>query len=259
MHPMLNIATQAARNAAKIILRNVDRLDRVTVTDKGNKDFVTDVDRLVEEEIIRTIQKSYPDHAILAEESGKLAGSDYCWIIDPIDGTTNFIHGFPQFAISIALKNKNQLEVGLVYDPLRNELFTAAHGRGAHLNDRRIRVSGVKNLKDALVGTGFPVRNLSSVKTYLKMFEEMLEQSSGLRRAGSAALDLAYVAAGRLDAFWESGLGIWDIAAGALLIQEAGGMICDYSGKNQFLENGSVVAATPKIFQSVLEIIQKSA
>src|SRR3990167_711470 len=229
MHPMLTIATQAARNAAKIILRNVDRLDRITVTSKGNKDFVTDVDRLVEEEIIRTIQKSYPDHAILAEESGKLAGSDYCWIIDPIDGTTNFIHGFPQFSISIALKQKNQLEVGLVYDPLRNELFTAAHGRGAHLNDRRIRVSGVKNLKDALVGTGFPVRNLSSVKSYLKMFEEMLEQSSGLRRAGSAALDLAYVAAGRLDAFWESGLGIWDIAAGALLIQEAGGMICDYT------------------------------
>lgn len=259
MHPMLTIATQAARNASKIILRHVDRLDRISVNEKGHRNFVSSVDLLVEEDIIRSIQKSYPDHAILAEESGQLPGNDYCWIIDPIDGTTNFIHGFPQFAISIAIKHKNQVEVGLVYDPLRNELFSAVHGRGAHLNNRRIRVSGVKNLQEALVGTGFPVRNPSSLGSYLKMFEVMLQKSSGLRRAGSAALDLAYVAAGRLDAFWESGLGIWDIAAGALLVQEAGGMLCDYAGKNQFLENGQIVAASPKILQPILEIIQSAS
>ncbi len=256
MHPMLTIATQAARNAAKIILRHVDRLDRITVSSKGQNDFVTDIDRLVEDEIIRTIQKSYPDHEILAEESGRMRGNDYCWIIDPIDGTTNFIHGFPQFSISIALMYKNLLEIGLIYDPLRNELFTAAHGRGAHLNNTRLRVSKVKNLSESLIGTGFTARGNVEVKPYLKVYEALLTQSSGIRRAGSAALDLAYVAAGRLDAFWESGLGIWDIAAGALLVQEAGGMISDFAGKNHHLENGSVVAASPKIFQPILNAIK---
>jgi myo-inositol-1(or 4)-monophosphatase len=256
MHPMLTIATQAARNAAKIILRNVDRLDRVRVSAKGHNDFVTDIDHAVEAEIINTIHKAYPDHAILAEESGHTYGSDYCWVIDPIDGTTNFIHGFPQFAISIAMLYKNHLEIGLVYDPMRNELFTAASGKGAHLNNTRMRVSGIKQLSEALIGTGFPIRDTSGLKAYLNTFEKVLLQSSGVRRAGSAALDLAYVAAGRLDAFWEGGLAKWDIAAGALLIKEAGGMIADYNGKPDFLENGTVVAATPKLFQPMLDIIQ---
>ena len=259
MHPMLNIAIQAARNAAKIIVRYVDRLDSIEVNEKNRNDFVTQVDHLSEQEIIATLQKSYPSHAFLAEESGKITGNeDFIWIIDPLDGTTNFIHGFPQFAISIALQQRGKLEVAVVYDPLRQELFTAARGEGAQLNHRKIRVSACKKLSDALIGTGFPFKKSDYFPLYLRTFEAVFPQTAGVRRAGAAALDLAYVAAGRLDGFWEMALKEWDMAAGILLIQEAGGLVGDFQDKDNYLENGNVIAGNPKIYKYLLEIVQSS-
>jgi myo-inositol-1(or 4)-monophosphatase len=259
MHPTLNIAIKAARRAATVINRASLDLDLLRVETKSPNDFVTEVDRAAEEAIIQVLREAYPSHSILAEESGETgpeADTEYQWIIDPLDGTTNFIHGFPQYAISIALARKGVVEQAVVFDPNRNELFTASKGAGAFLNDRRIRVSKRLKLQDALVGTGFPYRQFSHVDTYLAIFKELTQKTAGLRRPGAAALDLAYVAAGRLDAFWEFGLSPWDMAAGSLLISEAGGLVSDLSGESGYLASGNVVAGTPKVFPQLLQLIQ---
>ena len=256
MHPMLNIAVRAARSAGNIIVRNLDRVDSLTVQTKDRNDFVSEVDRQAEQEIIGILRKAYPDHGVLAEESGHQDGNDYQWIIDPLDGTTNYLHGFPQFAVSIALRHKGRIEQGVVYDPLRQELFTASRGAGANLNDRRIRVTNRRNLDGALLGTGFPFKSQQHLDAYLDMFRALFPRTAGIRRPGSAALDLAYVASGRLDGFWEIGLSIWDMAAGVLLIQEAGGISSDFVGGHNYLENGNLVAGNPKVFAEILKAIR---
>ncbi|MGD8940117.1 MAG: inositol-1-monophosphatase [Gammaproteobacteria bacterium] len=256
MQPMLNIAVRAARNAGNIIARSVDRLGQITITAKAENDFVSEVDRQAEQEIIHVIRKAYPSHSILGEETGAHEGDDFVWIIDPLDGTTNFLHGFPQFAVSIGLKHKGRLEQAVVYDPLRQELFTASRGGGAQMNDRRIRVSKHNDLDGALLGTGFPFKQQQHLDAYLQTFKALFPMTAGIRRAGSAALDLAYVASGRLDGFWEIGLNPWDMAAGVLLIQEAGGLVSDFSGGNDFLETGNIVAANPRVFKAMLQKIR---
>lgn len=256
MHPMLNIAIRAARSAGNVILRAMERVDTLTVTAKSRNDFVSEVDRRAEAETIRVIQRAYPNHAILAEESGAHGDNEYEWIIDPLDGTTNFLHGFPQFAVSIALRHRGTLEQGVVYDPLREELFTATRGVGAQLNGRRLRVSNRRGLEGALLGTGFPFKHHEHIDAYLGMFKTLMMATAGIRRPGSAALDLAYVAAGRLDGFWEIGLSPWDMAAGVLLIQEAGGTVGDLEGGPYYLESGNVVAGNLKIFPALLEAIR---
>ena len=257
MHPTLNIAVRAARRAGSIINRAALEGGPLEVRSKRAHDYVTQVDRAAEEAIIEIVRKAYPDHAFLAGESGTTGGAaDYRWIIDPVDGTTNFIHGFPQYCVSIAVEHRGALAHAVVYDPLKNELFTASKGRGAFLNDRRIRVSKCTRLQDALVGTGFPFKEVSRLDLYMRQLRGFMETSAGVRRAGAAALDLAYVACGRLDAFWELGLSPWDMAAGALLIQEAGGLVGDLAGENQFLESGDICAATPKLFSALLEALR---
>ena len=257
MHPMLNIAVRAARRAGSIINRAALDGGGFEVKTKRINDFVTKVDRAAEEAIIGTVRAAYPDHAFLAEESGSTDGSaEYCWIIDPLDGTTNFIHGFPQYCVSIAVQHRGALAHGVIYDPAKNELFTASKGRGAFLNDRRVRVSKCIRLRDALVGTGFPFKELKRMDLYVKQLRLLMSSSSGVRRAGAAALDLAYVACGRLDAFWELGLSPWDMAAGALLIQEAGGLVGGLGGEQDYLESGDICAATPKVFPSLLEAMR---
>jgi len=247
MHPTINIAIRAARSAGSLLLRYFDRVDSLKVSSKGMNDFVTEVDRASEQVIIETLRKTFPDHAILAEESGQQDGNDFQWVIDPLDGTTNYLHGFPQFSISIALKHRGVLEHALVYDPLHEEMFTASRGEGALMNDRKIRVSDRKEIKGALLGTGFPYRDQSHLDAYLGMFRALIKDSAGIRRPGSAALDLAYVAAGRLDGFWELGLAQWDIAAGALLVKEAGGVVSDINGGEHYLESGNIIAAGLKV------------
>ncbi len=258
MHPTLTIAKRAALSAGKILMRYFERLDRLTVNTKHYNDFVSEADIQAEQEIITIVRKIYPNHSILAEESGHSIGADadYQWIIDPLDGTTNYLHGLPHFAVSIAFQEKGRLETGVVYDPVRQELFTTSRGRGAQLNDRRIRVRQVVSLDAALLGTGFPIRYPQHIPAYLAMFGGIFTQCSELRRAGSAALDLAYVASGRLDGFWELGLNAWDIAAGALLIQEAGGLVGDFGGGYDFLQTGNIVAGNAKIFKALLQNIQ---
>lgn len=261
MHPMLNTAVKAARKAGAIINRASLDVDLVNVRSKGRSDFVTEVDRAAEEAIIDTLHTAYPQHGILAEESGASTpapgGDEYTWIIDPLDGTTNFIHGFPQYAVSIGLQHRGQLAQAVVYDPTRNELFTASKGRGAFLNDRRMRVSRRERLSECLIGTGFPFRSLEHLDDYLRMFKRMTEETAGIRRPGAAALDLAYVAAGRLDGFWEIGLSPWDMAAGALLIVEAGGFVADLTGEPNFLTAGNIVCGNPKVFPQLLKLIQE--
>lgn len=255
MHPALNIAIKAARRAGSIINRATLDLDLVKVSAKRHNDFVTEVDKAAEAAIIEILREAYPEHAILAEESGASGESENTWIIDPLDGTTNFIHGFPQFAVSIALAHNGVVTQAVVYDPTRNELFTASKGRGAFLNDRRIRVSRRIKLQDALVGTGFPYRVFHHIDTYLAIFRELMEKTAGLRRPGAAALDLAYVAAGRFDGFYELGLSPWDMAAGSLLITEAGGLVGDFSGETDYLRSGNIVAGNPKMFVQLLQVI----
>ena len=255
MHPMLNIAVKAARRAGNIINRATRNLDIVAVKEKAANDFVSEVDREAEQAIIRTLRDAYPDHSILAEESGASGASDHQWIIDPLDGTTNYIHGFPQYAVAIALRHKGVVTQAVVYDPGRNDLFTSSRGRGAYLNDQRIRVSKRIQLKSSLIGTGFPFRQLEHLDVYLAILRDMMKSSAGVRRAGSAALDLAYVAAGRLDGFWEFGLSPWDIAAGALLITEAGGLVGDLAGENNYMKTGNIVAGNPKVFVELLHAI----
>jgi myo-inositol-1(or 4)-monophosphatase len=261
MHPMLITAVKAARKGAAIISRATFDLDRVQVTKKGHNNFVTEVDKAAEQAIIDVLHSAYPDHAILAEESGPSANlhdeNENVWIIDPLDGTTNFIHGFPTYCVSIALQQRGVITQAVVYDPNRNDLFTATRGGGAHLNEKRIRVTRRDKLADALIGTGVPYTDLSGLDEYLKMFRIMTEKSAGLRRPGAAALDLAYVAAGRLDGFFEKNLKPWDIAAGSLLITEAGGIIGDFSGESDadYLNKGHVLAGNPKVFAQMVPLL----
>ncbi len=257
MHPMLNIAVRAARRAGSIINRAALDGSPLEVRSKRVNDFVTRIDRAAEEAIIETVRRAYPEHGFLAEESGaSQPDSEYRWIIDPLDGTTNFIHGFPQYCVSIGVEHRGSLAHAVIYDPVKNELFTASKGRGAFLNDRRVRVAKCLKLQDALVGTGFPFKELTRLDRYTAQLKTIMQSSAGVRRAGAAALDLAYVACGRLDAFWELGLAPWDMAAGALLIQEAGGLVADPEGEDGFLESGDICAATPKIFSALLQALR---
>ena len=258
MKPALNIAVSAARAAGQVILRNMNHLPDIKVHTKGTNDFFSEVDHQAEQAIISTIQKAYPSHAILAEESGEHSGDDCQWIVDPLDGTTNYLHGIPQFCVSIAMRENNKLQLGVVYDPLKEELFCAIRGEGATLNNRRIRVSKQRDLTGSLIGTGLPYRADQELDIYLATLKALLEKTSGIRRAGSAALDLAYVAAGRFDGFWEFGLNIWDIAAGVILIQEAGGLVSDFDGGHQFLESGDVVAANTQLYKNLITTLNNA-
>src|SRR5437764_3887033 len=258
MHPMLNTAVKAARKAGSIIARSSLDLDKLTIRSKRHNDFVSEVDHAAEEAIIATLREAYPKHGFLAEESGADdADADYVWVIDPLDGTTNFLHGFPQYCVSIAMLHKGVPTHGVVFDPNRNELFTASRGSGAYVNDRRIRVSKTDRLDDALVGTGFPFREVENIDEYLRMFKNVTCTSSGIRRPGAAALDLAWVAAGRIDGFWELGLSPWDMAAGALLIREAGGLVGDLAGEERYMASGNIVATNAKLFAAMLKLLHK--
>ncbi len=258
LHPMLNIAIKAARAAGAIINRAALDVEVLKVGTKGPNDFVSEVDRKAEEVIIQTVLEAYPGHGILAEESGREHGarnSESVWIIDPLDGTTNFLHGFPVYAVSIALAYRGQVQQAVVYDPTRNDLFYASKGRGAFLNDRRLRVSKRTRLSDALIGTGFPFRKGDNFKRYVKMFEEVMQSCAGLRRPGAAALDLCYVAAGYYDGFFETGLQPWDAAAGSLMITEAGGLIGNFTGESDYLYQREVVAGNPKVYGQLVSIL----
>ncbi len=258
LHPMLNIAIKAARTAGGIINRASMDLDLLKINTKAPNDFVTEVDQAAEAAIIETLLTAYPGHGILAEESGREHGSrhsDFVWIIDPLDGTTNFIHGFPVYCVSIALSFRGKIEQAVVYDPTRNDLFMASKGRGAFLNDKRLRVSKRTRLSDSLIGTGFPFRKGDNFQRYLKMFEAVMPHCAGLRRPGSAALDLCYVAAGNYDGFFETGLSPWDIAAGSLIITEAGGLIGNFTGESDFLHQREVVAGNPKIYGQLVKLL----
>lgn len=257
MHPMLNTAVRAARRAAAIIQRASNNLDLISPEKKGHNDFVSEVDRAAEQAIIETILEAYPKHAILAEESGSHGDSEYVWIVDPLDGTTNFLHGFPQYAVSIALMHKGVITQGVVYDPCRNDLFTATRGVGAFLNDRRLRVSKVRELSDALVGTGFPYTDFKNLDTYQAIFRDMTQKAGGVRRPGAAALDLAYVACGRFDGFFEFGLKQCDLAAGSLLVTEAGGLVTDFHGEEGYFESGNVLCGNPRVFGQMLQVIRQ--
>jgi len=255
VQPLLNIAVRAARRAGELIIRSLNRLESLTVSSKGRNDFVTEVDHAAEQEIIGSIRRLYPQHAFLAEESGRSGEHETLWIIDPLDGTTNFLHGFPVFAVSIACQVRGRLEHAVVYDPMRGELFTASRGAGAHLDNRRMRVSKARTLEGALIATGFPYRaNTRYLDAYLAMLKAVTLQVAGVRRPGAAALDLAYVAAGRVDAFWEIGLSPWDTAAGTLLIQEAGGRIGTLGGA-EYRQEGHILAGTPKVYTALLELL----
>jgi len=258
LHPMLNIAIKAARAAGAIINRASLDLDRLQVNTKAPNDFVTEVDHAAEAAIIDTLLAAYPGHGILAEESGNARGardSEYVWIIDPLDGTTNFIHGLPTYAVSIGLSFRNQIQQAVVYDPARNDLFYATRGRGAYLNDKRLRVSRRTRMADALIGTGFPFRKGDDLGHYLKILETVMKACAGVRRPGAAALDLCYVAAGWYDGFFESGLSPWDVAAGSLLVTEAGGLVGNFTGEADFLHRREVVAGSPKIYGQLVQML----
>ena len=258
MKPMLNIAIAAARSAGTVIMRYLNRIDSLSISSKQRNDFVSDVDRMAEHEIIRIIHRAHPHHPILAEESGRHRGKhdEFQWIIDPLDGTTNYLHGFPQFGVSIALKHRGRLQLGVVYDPFKEEMFCANRGNGATLNNHKIRVSRLSDLKGALLGTGIPYRPDQNINDYLLTLKVLIQSAAGVRRAGAAALDLAYIAAGRLDGFWEFGLRPWDMAAGVVLIQEAGGLVGDFLGNHKYMESGNIIAANPKIFKAMLKILR---
>lgn len=255
MHPMLNIAVRAALAAGKTIIRNIEKVDSFSVNSKRQNDFVTEIDIKAEREIISMLQRSYPNHGIIAEETGHQEGDDYTWIIDPLDGTTNFIHGFPHFAVSIALVHKKRVEQAVIYNPISQELFTASRGEGAWLNNKRLRVSQRRSLDGALLGTGFPFLQDHNYDLYMKTLQAFMEKTAGIRRPGAASLDLAYVAAGRMDGFWEMDLKPWDIAAGALLVREAGGLVGEFDGGSEWLKTGNIVAASPKVYHNMLQVL----
>jgi myo-inositol-1(or 4)-monophosphatase len=260
LHPMINVAIKAARTAGSIINRAALDIESVRVSQKNANDFVTEVDQAAEQAIIETLLTAYPGHGIWAEESGREHGardSEFVWIIDPLDGTTNFIHGLPVYCVSIALAVRGKIEQAVIYDPSRNDLFTATKGRGAFMNDRRIRVSKRTQLKDCLISTGFPFRQGDNFNQYLQLMGEVMQRTAGLRRPGSAALDLAYVAAGFTDGFFELGLQPWDVAAGSLLVTEAGGLVGNFTGEAEFLEQNEVLAGSPRIYGQLVSILGK--
>ena len=252
MHALLNIAVRAARAAGTVITRNMDRVDTLAITSKRRNDFVSEIDKLAEQAIIETVRKTHPGHGFLGEETGRHGGDEYVWIIDPLDGTTNFLHGFPAFAVSIAIQHKGRLEHGVIYDPVRQELFCASRGDGATLDGKKIRVTSPKGLEGTLIGTGFPFLEHQDVDAFMAMLRTIILKTAGVRRAGAASLDLAWVAAGRLDGFWEMGLKPWDMAAGALLVQEAGGIVGGIDGGTEFMESGNVVAGGRKVFAALV-------
>lgn len=255
MHPLLNVAVMAARRAGSTLIKKMVNLDKLKIEQKGHNDFVSDADRAAEKAVIDCIHKHYPDHAILAEESGASGNSDTVWIIDPLDGTTNYLHGFPVWAVSIGVQEKGRMEHGVVYDPLRQELFTASRGQGAQVDGHKIRVSGQQELPRALIGTGFPYREADmDITPYMNMLSKTILNTSGVRRAGAAALDMCYVAAGRLDAYFETGLKSWDLAAGALIVREAGGIVSGLDGSENFLETGHVLTGTPRIYRDFAKL-----
>src|SRR6187431_3790142 len=258
LHPMLNVAVKAARAAGAIINRAALDVEAVRISQKQVNDFVTEVDHASEAAIIETLLTAYPHHAIWAEESGKThgtQGSEFVWIIDPLDGTTNFLHGFPVYAVSIALAHRNVIQQAVVYDPARNDLFFASKGRGAFLNDKRLRVSKRTRMADALIGTGFPFRKGDDLAHYLRILETVMKSCAGVRRPGAAALDLCYVAAGWYDAFFETGLSPWDVAAGSLMVTEAGGLVGNFTGESEFLHQREVVAGSPKIYGQLVQML----
>jgi myo-inositol-1(or 4)-monophosphatase len=256
MQPLLNIAVRAARRAGDLIVRNVDRVPTLGVRSKSRNDFVSEIDHMAERDIIETIRRSHPDHGFLGEESGRSGGDEFIWIIDPLDGTTNFLHGFPTFAVSLACEYRGRLEHAVVYDPMRQELFTASRGDGAQVDGKRIRVSKQDTIEGSLIGTGFPYRaNARWIDEYLAMLKVIMQQAAGIRRPGAASLDLAYVAAGRIDGFWEIGLNAWDTAAGTLLITEAGGRIGTLSG-GEYKQGGNVIAGSPKVYDAMVECLR---
>lgn len=257
MHPMLNIAVRAARRAGTIINRALNRIGEVRIDAKGHRDYVTEIDREAENAIIHTLLDAYPNHSIIAEESGEQGSGEFVWVIDPLDGTMNFIHGYPQFAVSIALKVRGELDQAVIFDPMRDELFTASRGVGAQLNNRKIRVSDCPDLNQALLATGFPIRDPIALESYMPTLNALLPQVSGVRRAGSACLDLAFVACGRLDGYWEFGINEWDIAAGALLVQEAGGIVTEPDGDSEYLNSGNILCGSPRIHREMLTHLSK--
>lgn len=262
MDPILNIGIKAARRAGGMMIRYLDRLEQLTVETKGRRDFVSEIDRMAEDDIIETVRYSYPNHHILAEESGNhpsaehKPGEDFEWIIDPLDGTTNFLHGHPHFCVSIGVRKKGVMEYAVIFDPLRDELFTAVRTKGAQLENRRIRVSGKNTLNEALVGAGFPLRDIDRIDGTLRVLKGVLPKVSDIKISGSAALDLAYVACGRLDGYWEAGLKPWDVAAGSLLVREAGGLVADFNGDQGYLDSGDIVAANPRMFNELMGIVK---
>jgi myo-inositol-1(or 4)-monophosphatase len=259
MHPMLNIAIRAARAGGRVLTQYMDRVDSLQTTEKARNDFVTEVDRRSEAEIVNVLRRAYPDHAILGEEGGQ-SGEDnapFKWFVDPLDGTTNYLHGYPAYCVSIAVAQHNRLEQAVVYNPFTQELFTASRGAGATLDEKRIRVSKCNAVADALLGTGFNNNGTLGQSGYLRTFREFNSTARNLRRQGAAALDLAYVAAGRLDGFWEFGLQPWDTAAGALLVREAGGLVGTMSGGDDWLESGNIVAASPRVYDSMLRTFSR--
>ena len=258
MNPMLNIAIRAARKAGNVIAKNYERRDDIQTSKKGINDYVTSVDKAAEAEIIEIIQKSYPDHTIISEERGALEGkdSDIQWVIDPLDGTTNFVKGLPHFSVSIAIRVKNRTEVGVVYDPIRNELFTAVRGEGAKLNEVRLRVDSLNELNGAILATGFPFKQPSLMPTQFAIMNNLIDEAADFRRTGSAALDLCYVASGRVDGYFEMGLKPWDCAAGDLIVREAGGLVCDFNAGHGYLHSGNIVAAPARILKEMLNKIQ---
>lgn len=256
MHPILINAVKAAREAGKIINRASQDVGALNIRSKTINDFVSEVDQAAEQAIIDILKDAYPDHGFLGEESGKTNSSaENIWIIDPLDGTTNFLHNFPCYCVSIALQQKGVLTQAVIYDPVRNDLFTATKGRGAFLNDKRIRVTNRSRIQESLIATGFPFRDFTHLETYMGMLKDMIQKTRGIRRPGSAALDLAYVAAGFTDGFFEINLSTWDIAAGGLLVQEAGGIVGDFEGNESWLTTGNIVAANPKVFAQMLQTL----
>ena len=256
LQPTMNIAVRAARSAGNIMRRYLPQLEGIPVTQKDRHDYVSEVDHACEQEIIREIRRVFPRDTIVAEESGKTGSGSSVWLIDPLDGTSNFLHGFPQFAVSIAQQVNGRTEHAVVYDPLREELFTASRGGGAYLNNSRLRVSQERSLSNTLLATGFPFRKREHLDTYFAIFRDLFDQVEDMRRPGAAALDLAYVAAGRVDGFWEIGLKPWDMAAGALLVQEAGGVVTNFAGGENFLESGNIIAAPFKLMTPILKTIE---
>lgn len=258
---VLNVAIKAARAAGSVILRHINKLESLTVVEKDRNDFASEVDRMAEAEIVRELRRAFPDHAILAEESGASGRSRFTWIIDPLDGTHNYLRGFPHFAVSIALAENGEPQHGLVFDPIRDELYTASKGGGAFLNDKRMRVAGRTSLAGALLATGFPFRQRQHLDSHLAMTRALLAgaQAEDIRRTGSAALDLAYVAAGRLDGYWEIGLKPWDMAAGSLLVREAGGRCLDFRGEADFMATGNVIAGNLKITEALATVVGNHA